>query len=41
MKIDAHIIHAFVDGASGGNPAGLVLNADDLTKDQMVVRVCQ
>ena len=34
MKIEAHIINAFVDGNIGGNPAGVVLNADDLSKSQ-------
>ena len=31
MKIEAHIINAFVDGNIGGNPAGVVLNADGLS----------
>ena len=31
MKIKAHIINAFVDGNIGGNPAGVVLNADGLS----------
>jgi PhzF family phenazine biosynthesis protein len=34
MKIKAHIINAFVDGNIGGNPAGVVLNADDLSRSQ-------
>ena len=34
MKIEAHIINAFVDGKIGGNPAGVVLNADDLSSNQ-------
>ena len=34
MKIKAHIINAFVDGNIGGNPAGVVLNADDLSNSQ-------
>ena len=34
MKIEAHIINAFVDGNLGGNPAGVVLNADDLSNSQ-------
>lgn len=31
MNIDIHVIHAFVDEGVGGNPAGVVLEADDLT----------
>ena len=31
LKIEAHIINAFVDGNIGGNPAGVVLNADGLS----------
>jgi len=34
LKIEAHIINAFVDGNIGGNPAGIVLNADDLSNSQ-------
>ena len=34
MKIKAHIINAFVDGKTGGNPAGVVLDADDLPREQ-------
>jgi PhzF family phenazine biosynthesis protein len=34
MKIEAHIINAFVDGNLGGNPAGVVLNADVLSGSQ-------
>ena len=34
MKIEAHIINAFVDENIGGNPAGVVLNADDLSNSQ-------
>jgi len=34
LKIEAHIINAFVDGNLGGNPAGVVLNADDLSNSQ-------
>lgn len=33
-KIEVQIINAFVDNNKGGNPAGVVLNADDLTTDQ-------
>ena len=34
MKIEANIINAFVDGNIGGNPAGVVLNADELSHSQ-------
>ena len=34
MKIQAHIINAFVDGKTGGNPASVVLDADDLSPEQ-------
>jgi PhzF family phenazine biosynthesis protein len=34
LKIEAHIINAFVDGKIGGNPAGVVLDADDLSRGQ-------
>ena len=34
MKIKAHIVNAFVDGKIGGNPAGVVLDADDLSPEQ-------
>jgi PhzF family phenazine biosynthesis protein len=34
LKIEAQIINAFVDGKTGGNPAGVVLNADDLSSNQ-------
>jgi len=34
MKIEAHIINAFIDGKIGGNPAGVVLDADDLSREQ-------
>ena len=34
MKIEAHIINAFIDGNIGGNPAGVVLNADGLSSSQ-------
>jgi len=32
--MEAHIITAFVDGKTGGNPAGVVLDADDLPRGQ-------
>ena len=31
-KIDIQIINAFVDNDKGGNPAGVVLDADDFIK---------
>ncbi|WP_088329375.1 PhzF family phenazine biosynthesis protein [Lacimicrobium sp. SS2-24] len=31
MNIEVTIVNAFVDGKSGGNPAGVVLNADSLS----------
>lgn len=33
-KIEVQILNAFVDNDKGGNPAGVVLNADDLTNEQ-------
>jgi PhzF family phenazine biosynthesis protein len=34
QKIEVQIINAFVDNGKGGNPAGVVLNADNLTNEQ-------
>jgi len=34
MKVSVAIVNAFVDGSNGGNPAGVVLDADELTTDQ-------
>lgn len=34
MNINVEIVNAFVDGASGGNPAGVVLDADGLSHAQ-------
>lgn len=34
MKIHIHILNAFVDKNQGGNPAGVVLNADTLSNQQ-------
>ncbi len=34
MKIESHIVNAFVDGKTGGNPAGVILDADDLSRGQ-------
>lgn len=31
--VDVHIVNAFVAGGTGGNPAGVVLNADDLSAE--------
>jgi hypothetical protein len=33
-QIEVQILNAFVDNNEGGNPAGVVLNADHLTNDQ-------
>jgi PhzF family phenazine biosynthesis protein len=33
-KIIARIINAFVDAGNGGNPAGVILNADTLTREE-------
>jgi PhzF family phenazine biosynthesis protein len=34
QKIEVQILNAFVDNDKGGNPAGVVLNADNLTNEQ-------
>jgi PhzF family phenazine biosynthesis protein len=34
MKIKVAVINAFLDGGRGGNPAGVVLDADALSNDQ-------
>ena len=34
MIIDTHIVNAFTDSGSGGNPAGVVLNANGLTYER-------
>lgn len=34
MKIDVKVIHAFSVNGTGGNPAGVVLNAGDLSSEQ-------
>ncbi len=34
MQIEVHLVNAFVDGDTGGNPAGVVLGADALTMSQ-------
>ena len=34
MKIDVQVVNAFIDGDKGGNPAGIVLDADHLVNTQ-------
>ena len=34
MMIESYIVNAFVDGKTGGNPAGVIIDADDLSLDQ-------
>lgn len=34
MKVTINVVNAFIDGAFGGNPAGVVLDADALTDQQ-------
>lgn len=34
MQIDVHIVNAFIDGPNGGNPAGVVTDANALTASQ-------
>jgi PhzF family phenazine biosynthesis protein len=34
MRIDVQIVNALTDGTIGGNPAGVVIDADTLTRDQ-------
>ena len=34
MKVNVNVVNAFVEGDIGGNPAGVVLNADSLTTAQ-------
>ncbi|MFD3164501.1 PhzF family phenazine biosynthesis protein [Herpetosiphon sp. NSE202] len=34
MQLEVQIVNAFIDGARGGNPAGVVLQADGLTTEQ-------
>jgi PhzF family phenazine biosynthesis protein len=34
MKVTVNIVNAFIDGANGGNPAGVVLDADNLSESQ-------
>ncbi len=35
-EITAHIVNGFVANGQGGNPAGVVIDADDLSEDQML-----
>ncbi|AQQ01225.1 phenazine biosynthesis protein [Pseudoalteromonas aliena] len=34
MKVEVAIVNAFTDGGKGGNPAGVVINADSLNESQ-------
>ncbi len=34
MRIEAHTVLSFIDGDTGGNPAGVVVDADALTGTQ-------
>jgi PhzF family phenazine biosynthesis protein len=34
MEININVVNAFIDGVQGGNPAGVVLDADNLTQQQ-------
>jgi len=34
MKVPIEIVNAFIDGDAGGNPAGVVLDANSLNYDQ-------
>ena len=36
MKIQVHTLNAFAKTENGGNPAGVVLNASDLSDEQML-----
>lgn len=37
QTVQVHILNAFTDHDAGGNPAGVVLNADDLTNSQKLL----
>jgi len=37
MNIDVHIVNAFIDGDTGGNPAGVVVDANRLTTEQKLI----
>lgn len=41
QSIDVQILNAFVENNQGGNPAGVVLDADDLTHDQKLAIAAQ
>lgn len=34
MRVDVQIVNAFIDGEQGGNPAGVVIDADSLSTEQ-------
>lgn len=34
MKVTVSVVNAFIDGVKGGNPAGVVVDADNLTSEQ-------
>lgn len=36
MKVKVYTLNAFAEEANGGNPAGVVLDADELTEEQML-----
>ncbi len=40
MKVNIQIVNAFIDGNNGGNPAGVVLNANDFSQHQKL-RIAQ
>lgn len=33
MKVEAYLVNSFTANGSGGNPAGVVLNADNLSNE--------
>ncbi len=35
MKVKAYTLNSFAKCIEGGNPAGVVINADDLSEDNM------
>ncbi|MEQ8584146.1 MAG: PhzF family phenazine biosynthesis protein [Marinoscillum sp.] len=41
MTVDVQIVNAFTEAKTGGNPAGVVLNADDLTSVQKLAIAAQ
>ena len=36
MQIKVKLVNAFTENSKGGNPAGVVIDADDLTDEQMI-----